>query len=250
MQPCYGKGFSPETDSVAQSHVWPQESVATLTSALYSRTQQSHESLADFSRALMRLHDKIHTAADGPEKAAIELMRDKVLKEQFSKGTRDVAARRELRRLQVEKPELSFFRFREQAIALLADFEDKDGNARAGKVREIAGDVEVAQASSQSTQASSLEQAISQMVASNLQIAEKMDALLKQQSTNTSTLTRLTNTIDNKLDDALSVRRGRMPVTCGFCKKPGHYARNCFKKMENNPVKSTEGSQGNAPPPS
>ena len=48
------------------------------------RTQRNGESLEDYSRALMHFHDRMDDATDGPERAAIKLMKDKVLKEQFT----------------------------------------------------------------------------------------------------------------------------------------------------------------------
>ncbi len=80
----------------------PSESVSSLTSALYARKQLAEESLADFSRVIMRLHDRMEQAAFGQEREALQLMRDRVLKEQLVKGIGDLAVRRELRRLLVE----------------------------------------------------------------------------------------------------------------------------------------------------
>ena len=81
--------------SLLQSRFGPLESVSSLTSALYARVQLEGESIADYSRALMRLHDRMEQACGEQERAALRLLRDGVLKEQFVKRTRDISVRRE-----------------------------------------------------------------------------------------------------------------------------------------------------------
>ena len=68
------------------------ETVQSLTRALYSRTQLSGESLTDYSRVLIRLHDRIEgAAASAQERNALTHLRESTLKEQFVKGVVDVS---------------------------------------------------------------------------------------------------------------------------------------------------------------
>ena len=87
----------------------PPVSLATLTSTLYARTQNEGESLAEYSRCLMRIHDQMEQSCGPRESEALRLLRDGVLKEQFVKGVAELPVRRKLRRIQVERPELDFF---------------------------------------------------------------------------------------------------------------------------------------------
>ena len=83
------------------------ETVQTLNCAFYSRNQLEDEKLADFSRALIRLYDRMESAStDTGEKAALAQLKQGALKEQFIRGTRDVAIRRELRKLAYDEPKL------------------------------------------------------------------------------------------------------------------------------------------------
>ena len=77
----------------------PIESVASLNAAFHARMQSDGESLADYSRALMRLHDRMaKAAASQAEGQALSLLRDNALKEQFARGVRGFI-RHELRRI-------------------------------------------------------------------------------------------------------------------------------------------------------
>lgn len=189
------------------------ESVTALTGTLYARCQNDGETLAEFSRALMRIHDRIESSAKGPELNALQLMRDKALKERFVQGTRDEATRRELHRVQVERPTLTFYQFREHVLELFPECEGKV--TRRSKVREAAvcsdepDEVKVRAAAKES------DNVLSQLVVSNQKIVEKLDAL--------------TNMLNTKLDAAIAPK-GRSTVTCFHCKKTGHISRNCWQK--------------------
>ena len=85
------------------------ESVQSLTGTLYSRTQLHGETLADFSRALIRLHDRMeNVAVNAQEKDALAQLRESTLKEQFVRGVLDISVRRELRKLLLGQADLSF----------------------------------------------------------------------------------------------------------------------------------------------
>ena len=205
------------------------ESVAALTGTLYTRCQKEGETLAEFSRALMRIHDRMEQSANGPELAALQLMRDKALIERFVQGTRDDVVRRELHRIQIEKPKLSFYKFREHVLELFPECEEKP--AKKHKVRETAvcsegsKDVQVWAAAKRS------DDALSQLVTSNQLIVERLEALAQQQAAATSQLTELNSIMSTKLDAAIASKRDRPTITCHYCKKTGHISKNCWKKQ-------------------
>ena len=236
--------------SLLQIRFGPLESVSSLTSALYARVQLEGESLADYSRALMRLHDRMEQASGERERAALRLLRDGVLKEQFVKGTRDVSVRRELRRILVERPKLEFFSFREHALALLP--ESDENSARRHKVRSTLASVgegdhfEVAAATKVGGDVAS------QPTASDKLILEKLDALAQAQSDTVSQIQNLTSVLTQKLDAAISQRSSGRYVTCNYCKKAGHIAKYCRQRKadEEAPQNTIQANktQGNSNP--
>ena len=237
--------------SLLRSRFGPLESVSTLTSALYARVQLDGESLADFSRALMRLHDRMEQASAGPERAALRLLRDGVLKEQFVKGTKEVSVRRELRRILVEKPDLAFFNFREHALALFPEADDI--SARRNKVRSALTSANDEQVNVQAAAACPVTDPRSELVASNKLILEKLDALTQAQSVTASQIQNLTAVLTQKLDAAISSRTDRQFMTCNYCKKPGHFARNCRRRQAIEATHQDRPNQGtpeNSTPPS
>ena len=105
------------------------ETVQTLNCTFYSRVQGEDESLADFSRALIRLYDRMESAStNSNERTALAQLRDGALKEQFIRGARDNVIRRELRKISHDEAELCFFAFRELSLKLLRDSDEGPTN--------------------------------------------------------------------------------------------------------------------------
>ena len=78
----------------------PRETVTSLQAKFYSRMQSVGETLAEYSRALIRLHQRIEGAAPTvAERQALAVIGDAVLKHQFVVGVREKCMRHELRRL-------------------------------------------------------------------------------------------------------------------------------------------------------
>ena len=78
----------------------PRETVTSLYAEFYSRVQSVGETLAEFSRALIRLHQRIESAAPTvAEREALAVLGDGALKHQFVVGVRNEWVRHELRRL-------------------------------------------------------------------------------------------------------------------------------------------------------
>ena len=78
----------------------PLETVTSLYAEFYSRMQSEGETLAEYSRALIRLHQRIEGAAPTmAECQALAVLGDGALKHQFVVGVRDGWVRHELRQL-------------------------------------------------------------------------------------------------------------------------------------------------------
>ena len=102
----------------------PWETVTSLYADFYSRMQSVGETLAEFSRALIRLHQRIEGAAPTvAERQALAVLADAAWKHQFVVGVRDEWARHELRRLMLRLADKPFIIVREEALCLLCEEE-------------------------------------------------------------------------------------------------------------------------------
>ena len=102
----------------------PLETVTSLYAEFYSRTQSEGETLAEYSRALIRLHQRIEGAAPTmAERQALAVLGDGALKHQFVVGVRDGWVRHELRWLVLRSPDRPFIVVREEALCLLCEEE-------------------------------------------------------------------------------------------------------------------------------
>ena len=87
----------------------PWQTVTSLYANLYSRMQSVGETLAEFSRALIRLHQRIEGAATTvAERQALTVLGDGAIKHQFVVGVRDEWLRHELRRLMLRSADRPF----------------------------------------------------------------------------------------------------------------------------------------------
>ena len=92
------------------------ETVQSLTAEFYNRKQLGTESLLDYSRALMRIYNKMEKAASTTERKALEQLRDSSLKERFVTGTNQVWMQRELRRIEIAAKTKTFLEMREDVL--------------------------------------------------------------------------------------------------------------------------------------
>ena len=102
----------------------PAESLPSLTRAFNARCQQEGESLADYSRALMRLYSRMEQAA--PQQAdrdALHRLKDLTLKGQFKRGVIDKEVFRDIERWEIRTPDQSFSELREEVLRLYVDQE-------------------------------------------------------------------------------------------------------------------------------
>ena len=102
----------------------PRETVTSLYAEFYSRVQSVGETLAEFSRALIRLHQRIEGAAPTvAERQALAVLGDGALKHQFVVGVRDEWLRHDLRRLMLRSADRPFIVVREEALCLMCEEE-------------------------------------------------------------------------------------------------------------------------------
>lgn len=113
------------------------ETVQSLQKALYERNQRDDESLMDFSRSLLRLHDRILEVATGGEKTALKGLRDKALIGQSVAGARNQTVRLELRRLELANPSQTFGEMRDAARELFRDLEGSSRSKRSPQVHRV-----------------------------------------------------------------------------------------------------------------
>ena len=112
-------------------------SVSQLSANLHSRTQEEGESLADYSRELMRLYSRIEDAAENDDdKKALERLRDQTLKDRLVRGARDKWVQRELRRIEMASKGKSFLEMREEVLSFFKDEEPSTSRNRT-TVREV-----------------------------------------------------------------------------------------------------------------
>ena len=96
----------------------PWETVTSLYADFYSRMQSVGETLAEFSRALIWLHQRIEGAAlTVAERQALTVLADGALKHQFVVGVRDEWVRHELRRLMLRLADKPFIVVRRRLCA-------------------------------------------------------------------------------------------------------------------------------------
>ena len=112
--------------ALLRSRFGPLETVHSLHAAIHARMQLEGESLADYSRVLMILNDRIDKAgATLAEGQALTLLRNNAIKEQFAQGVRQQSVRRGLRRLALASVGRPFFQMKEEALLLLREHEEQ-----------------------------------------------------------------------------------------------------------------------------
>ena len=102
----------------------PLETVTSLYAEFYSRMQSEGETLAEYSRALIQLHQRIEGAAPTmAERQALAVLGDGALKHQFVVGVRDGWVRHELRWLVLRSPDRPLIVVREEALCMMCEEE-------------------------------------------------------------------------------------------------------------------------------
>ena len=104
------KATAKEVFNVLRDIYGSKDSWTQLQQQFYNRQQGPAESLIEFSFELMALIMKVEK-----KHPTLVLYPDKLLKERFAEGVRDVSLKREMRRLNKERPDMKFFEIRDEA---------------------------------------------------------------------------------------------------------------------------------------
>ena len=185
----------------------PTESVPSLSTTFHARLQMDGETLADYSRVLMRLHSRMEKAADTrAEEKALVLLRDNALKEQFVRGVKEHSVRHELRRIALGSADRSFLVMRDEVLSLLGDHSESQRTVR----------VRGAEA-----EPDSVNQVIMQVMQTQQQLQSQMMQLASQQCQTASQL----QAILDKLPGLVGQLQLALPAP-----EQGHFIRECPKK--------------------
>lgn len=260
------KRFNPtDVRKALQLCFTPAETVQSLSALFHNRFQEDGESLADFSRDLIRIYSRMEATAPTQEDAgALKQLRDGTLKEQFVRGAREAWVKRELRRISIAPTTDNFEKMREEAILLFQDLP-----ARKAVVREVqAVDPETtikSMAACQEkllTEITELKNEVSALRAKTMEIDElrKKIAQLEGNVQKSNRPRRQHGRGDHgtrgtRMQDR-SQGRSLSEVTCYNCQQLGHYAYNCPSSELDQPIPqlgqqpflvppSTQGQQGN-----
>ena len=110
--------------SVLRRVFGPLQTVTSLYAEFYSRMLSEGETLAEYSRALIRLHQHIECASPTmAERQALAVLADGALKHQLVVGVRDEWVRHELRWLVLRSADRPFIVVREEALCLMCEEE-------------------------------------------------------------------------------------------------------------------------------
>lgn len=174
-----------------------RETLNSLSNQFNSRNQLEGESLADYSRTLIRLYDRMVKVAGDERREALLELRDTFLMQRFASGARDEHVRFELSKLELSHEDGSFADMRAEALRIFAN--QKDSGPR-GKVRQVVTDRDsVAE-----------HPIIKQLVENQKKMQEQLSIILSQ---------------------TRSQNKSSSPRTCTFCNKTGHDFQNCFKRL-------------------
>ena len=113
-------------------HFAPHETVHSLSAEFCAQVQLPGETLAEYSRVLMGLRNRMEkAAATGVEGHELALLRDTALKYQFIEGVQEQSVRRELRRIAFHSAGSPFHHTRNEALYLF-DNEEHPGALQGG----------------------------------------------------------------------------------------------------------------------
>lgn len=177
----------------------PSESLVVLQQNFYSRNQHHGESLETYATELMKQLTRITD-----EDPKLYKDKDKIIKEKFAEGIENIALRRELKRLNDERPSLQFWELRKHSL----DWEKE--STRSGNTKD-----------------NETEGATSEAIGHN-DLSEVVNKQQKQ-------IDELTQTIKFMKKDEENPTTYRKPTkrpTCFFCHRKGHRKADCFKFKE------------------
>ena len=208
------------------------ESLQSLNATFYARKQLEGETLAEFSRSLIRIFDRMEQVVGSKERPALQLLRQSALREQFVNGVREPATRRELKKLSHDHVGVPFHVFRSIALEFLHDVDFPVPSPYAGEWPDsnVAGVNSVPASFTEPGQT-----LLMKLVEGQNQLTEAVGRLVQQQLDTNAQLRHLSELIENRKDESgPSYKKGsqnRGAPRCNFCKRVGHTVDKCYQKM-------------------
>ena len=245
--------------SILRLRFGAKETVQSLNCTFYSRCQLEGETFEEFSRSLIRLYDRMELASmDSEERQALGQLKQRALKEQMIRGTRDLLTKRELRRLAHEEPNLPVYQFREQALYILRDVHADDSTVVSckGVCPSSSGDVvpidRVAPTKppGKTAHCTSDGELLRGLVESQKQLCSTMERIMQQQTETNANIQKLSEVIANQRANPApqnNFQKRKNQVQCSYCKKKGHTSESCFKR-EYDLKRGTDGTKAEAEP--
>ena len=197
----------------------PHETVHSLSTEFHARVQLNGETLAEYSRVLMGLRNRMEkAAASEAEHRALALLRNTALKYQFIEGVQEQSVRQELRRFALHSAGKPFYHMRNEALCLL---DDEQHCAREGQDSSPVNSrlLDIAQMQQQ------LQTQVMQLASQQCQTAGQMQIVIDQLPSlaGQSQLAALAR-------PASSTRPNPRDGSCLYCREQGHFIKECPKK--------------------
>lgn len=172
------------------------DTVTHLQEQFYKRAQREGETLHEFSLALMKLLDRVIKKDPSWEK-----IKDKTMKGKFTEGVLDKHLQRELRKVNIEDPDLPFWEFRDNAIKWIGEKDTKPKSTATVSA--------VSSPQSQTT-------------------TEQLLEMLTKQQAQIDRLLKLTSQKPNNRSSGWNEKGERV---CYVCRDPSHIVRDCPKRV-------------------
>ena len=202
--------------SVLKKHFGPPDTVQSFRTLFNSRKQLPNESLDDYSRALIRLYDRMEAACeDQGMKDALDTLKDTSLKDQFCEGACGESVRLELRRLKLAQTGKPFGDMREAVRKL---YGRKATHCKTDKAQVGFDVVELDQAAFvDQTDVVADHPVVTKIIKGQEKLEKAVSSLVESQAKSQAQL--------DKLMKSMPPER-----KCTYCHKYGHWAKNCFKR--------------------
>ena len=196
-------------------HFAPHETVHLLSAEFCARVQLPGETLAEYSRVLMGLRNRMEkAAATDVEGHALALLRDTALKYQFIEGVQEQSVRRELRRIAFHSAGSPFHHMRNEALYLF-DNEEQPGALQGGDLSPVNSRLlEVAQMQQE------LQKQVVELASQQCQAAGQMQVVIDQ-------LPSLAGQPQLAAQARPASSTNPRDGSCFYCREHGHFVREC-----------------------